>query len=71
MTPAEYEWQDEQMEELADQVRAEAAKTGRDVREILEAMRDEGYIECSDDALERCAKMALSITSAQQNSEAT
>jgi hypothetical protein len=58
MTPAEYEWQDEQMQEMADEVRAEAAKTGRDVREILEAMRDEGYIECSDDALERCAVMA-------------
>lgn len=58
MTPAEYEWQDEEMQDIADQVRAEAAKTGRDVREILEAMRDEGYISCSDDALERCAVMA-------------
>ena len=34
------------------------ACAGRDVREILEALRDEGYIECSDKALERCAVMA-------------
>lgn len=54
MTQEEFEWQD-----IADQVRAEAAKTGRDVREILDAMRDEGYIQCSDNALERCALMAL------------
>lgn len=60
MTPAEYEWQDEQMQEMADQVREESARSGRDVREILDAMRDEGYIECSDKALERIAVMARS-----------
>jgi hypothetical protein len=65
MTPAEYKRQDRQMQQLANQVRGEAAKTGRDVREILEAMRDEGYIECSDDALERCAKMASPVTSVE------
>lgn len=59
MTPDEAEFQDEQMQDVADQVRAEHLKTGRDVREILAAMRDEGYIECTDDALERCAKMAV------------
>jgi hypothetical protein len=58
MTPAEYEWQDEQLQDVADQVRDEHLKTGREIREILEAMRDEGYIECSDAALERCAALA-------------
>lgn len=58
MTPDEYEWQDEQMQEVADQVRNESQKSGRDVREILQAMRDEGYITCTDAALERCAVMA-------------
>ena len=55
MTQEEFEWQ-----EIADQVRAEAAKTGRDEQEILEAMRDEGYIECNDTLLERIARMAQS-----------
>lgn len=62
MTPQEYEWQDEQMQDVADDVRREHLETGRDVREILAAMRDEGYIQCSDAALERCAQMALAET---------
>jgi hypothetical protein len=36
------------MDEIIEQVRAEHLKTGRDVREILEAMRDEGYIDCDE-----------------------
>ena len=47
------------MQTVADDVRSEHLRTGRDVREILAAMRDEGYIECTDAALERCAQMAL------------
>lgn len=62
MTPEEHEWQDEQIRSVADQVRTEHIKTGRDIREILEAMRDEGYIECSDAALERCAILASQST---------
>jgi hypothetical protein len=58
MTPQEYEWQEEQLQEIADQARDERAKSGRDIREILQALRDEGYIDCSNEALERCAKMA-------------
>lgn len=58
MTPDEYEFEDEQLQDVADQVRAEHLKTGRDVREILDAMRDEGYIACSDAALARCAVLA-------------
>lgn len=59
MTPAEYELMCEQEDELADDVRKEHLRTGRDVREILDAMRDEGYIDCTDEALERIAKIAL------------
>lgn len=58
MTPDEYEYQDEQMQDIAAQARDEHQKTGRDIREILEAMRDEGYIQCSDVALDRCVVMA-------------
>lgn len=58
MTPDEYEAMCELMDDIAAEVRAERQKTGREVREILAAMRDEGYITCTDDALERCAKIA-------------
>jgi hypothetical protein len=44
--------------ELADDARQEHQKSGRAVREILDAMRDEGYIDCTDEELERCAKLA-------------
>lgn len=56
MTPAEYE--SKELQDIADQVRAEHLKTGREVPEILEAMRDEGYIGCDDATLERCAALA-------------
>lgn len=49
---------DDQLDDVAEQVRAEHLKTGRDIREILEAMRDEGYIDCTDEALEQCAARA-------------
>ena len=58
MTPDEYEAMCESEDDVADRVRAEHKKTGRQVREILEAMRDEGYIVCTDEALERVAKIA-------------
>ena len=63
MTPAEWEWFDEQMEHVAELVRNEHDKTGRDIYEILEAMRDEGYIECSDEGLARVAKRAALASS--------
>lgn len=58
MTSDEWERRCEQMDDTAARVRAEHLKTGRNVREILNAMRDEGYIECTDQALEECAKIA-------------
>jgi hypothetical protein len=58
MTPAEYELMCEAEDDLAEDVRAEHKKTGRAVREILAAMRDEGYIEATDEAIERIAKLA-------------
>jgi hypothetical protein len=58
MTTEDYELMCEQMEDMADQVRYVHLETGRAIREILSAMRDEGYIDCTDDALERCARMA-------------
>jgi hypothetical protein len=44
--------------ELATDVANEHRKSGRSIREILAAMRDESYIECTDEELERCAKLA-------------
>lgn len=41
---------DEATLQLVEDVRAEAARTGRQPLEILQAMRDEGYIEGFDDA---------------------
>ena len=40
--------------EICEDVMAERAKTGRDTREILEAMRDEGYILASDADIDEC-----------------
>ena len=45
-------------QELADDVRQEHQKSGRDIREILAALRDEGYFDCTDEELERCARLA-------------
>lgn len=45
-------------QEMADDVRIEHLRSGRAIREILAAMRDESYIDCTDDELERCAKLA-------------
>lgn len=46
------------LEVLAAEVREIHLETGRDIQEILEAMRDEGYIECTDEELEQCAARA-------------
>ncbi len=46
------------MEEVVTQVREEHLKTGRDVREILEAMRDEGYIDCDELIFEELVERA-------------
>ena len=46
------------MEELAAQVREEHLKTGRRIVEILEAMRDEGYISLDDADMVVCAALA-------------
>lgn len=61
MTPNDYEQQCEDEDDIAAQVREEAVKTGRQVREILAAMRDEGYIKCTDEAMERVAKIAEGV----------
>ena len=54
MTPEEQH----ELQYFADEIRQEAKATGRNVREILDAMRDEGYIDCTDEYLEQCAKLA-------------
>jgi len=37
---------------IIDDVLAEHQRTGRDIREILDALRDEGYIQATDDELD-------------------
>ena len=37
------------MEELISQIREERDKTGRRIEEIIDAMRDEGYLDLTDD----------------------
>lgn len=39
-------------EDLAIEVGQEAIKTGRAPREILEAMRDEGYLDADDEGMD-------------------
>lgn len=51
------------MEEIAKQVSVEHLKTGRDIREILDAMRDDGYIDCDDLHMEEMAEMASIFSS--------
>jgi predicted transcriptional regulator len=46
------------LEELARDMREESRRTGRKVREMLDVLRDEGMIECTDDEFERCVKLA-------------
>lgn len=58
MTPAEWEWFEEQMQPVVDLAIKNAVETGREFREIFESMRDEGYIECSEQAIDRLVSMA-------------
>lgn len=44
--------------EIANMVRNERQKTGREVREMLETLRDEGYIDVTDDEFEALVKQS-------------
>jgi hypothetical protein len=46
------------LEELAHDMREEHRKTGRSVREMLAVLRDEGMVECTDEEMEECIRMA-------------
>jgi hypothetical protein len=62
MTPDEYELMCEQMDDIAAQIQDEYQKTGRNHREIAQCLRDEGYVECSDERFEELIKMAEELT---------
>ena len=47
------------LEELAQDMREEHRKTGRDVREMLAVLRDEGMVECTDEEVEACIRLAM------------
>lgn len=45
------------VQDVVDDVLAEHARSGRDVREILECLRDEGHLSIEDDqALDDCVR---------------
>lgn len=50
----------DEIEQFAEEVVSHAMATGRQPREILESMRDEGYIDCDNEAFEACVAMAES-----------
>jgi cobalamin biosynthesis Mg chelatase CobN len=43
---------------LAEEVVAHSLETTRSVREVLQSMRDEGYIDCDDEGFEACVSLA-------------
>lgn len=53
-----------EIDNLANELVSEAINHGRDPREMLQAMRDEGYVDCDDEGFEACVALAMRKLSA-------
>jgi hypothetical protein len=52
----------DEIEQFAEELAVHVMATGRDPREILQSMRDEGYIDCDDEGFEECIRRAVEKT---------
>lgn len=47
-----------EIEMMAEELVSHSLATTRSVREVLQSMRDEGYVDCDDEGFEACVKLA-------------
>jgi len=59
-----------EVEQFSEELVSHARATGRKPREILQSMRDDGYIACDDEGFEECVRRTeLKLKTSKQNGE--
>mgnify|MGYP007100066006 CR=1 FL=1 len=53
---------DGEIEQFAEEIYSHASATGRQPREIIQCMIDEGYVEMDDEAVEECVRLVEEMT---------